>query len=141
MNSAMTRRATSVSIASSVGSSNGASTAGAGARSAPVTVMPLGRAAADARAWISKPIGSDGGSAGDEVETRLGAALGRRVVGQAGPLGHDPAQLADLELGPLVAQQRQRDPLAPDVGRGDVDREQALVVERRAEDRPGRSGR
>ena len=68
-----------------------------------------------------------------DVEAGLGTGITRRVPGQTGPFGHDPRQLADLELGALVAQQRQPDPLAPDVGGGDIDREQALVVERRGE--------
>ena len=62
------------------------------------------------------------------VEARLGTRVGGRVVGQPGALGDDPAELADLELGPLVAEQRQRDPLAADVGGRDVDGEQPLVV-------------
>ena len=40
---------------------------------------------------------------------------------QPGALGDDPLQLAHLQLGPLVAQQRQGDPLAPDVVEVDVD--------------------
>ena len=74
-----------------------------------------------------------------EVQAGLRTRLARGVVGHPGALGDDPCQLAELELGPLVAQQRQPDPLAPDVGQGDVDGEQALVVHRRAQDRgPGR---
>ena len=55
--------------------------------------------------------------AGRDVEARLGTGITRRVLRQTGPFGDDPRQLADLELGALVAQQRQPDPLAPDVGR------------------------
>ena len=53
-------------------------------------------------------------------QSRPGSASGSRgrIGRQAGPLGDDPRQLADLELRPLVAQQRQGDPLAADVGRG-----------------------
>ena len=92
MNSPMTRRATSVSIASSVGSSN--------------VALGHGRTRRDRRR---------------DVEPGLGALLGRRIGGQAGPLGDDPVELADLELGPLVAQQRQRDPRPPDLGEVDID--------------------
>ena len=55
--------------------------------------------------------------AGRHVEARLGAGVGGRV-GAPGPARSATIrrQLADLELGPLVAQQRQGDPLAPDVG-------------------------
>ncbi len=112
MNSTMTRRATSVSIASSAGSSN-------------VALVTCARSRrADWR----------------DVEAGLGAVVGGRIGRQAGPLGDDPVELADLELGPLVAQQRQRDPRPPDLAEVDVDRVQALVVERRAEDRRAPSG-
>jgi len=77
---------------------------------------------------------------GRHVEAALGPRIARRVLGEAGSLGDDPLELADLQLRALVAQQRQRDPLTPDVGRRDLDLEQALVVERRPEhDGPGRS--
>ena len=45
-----------------------------------------------------------------------------------------------MQLGPLVAQQRQRDALPADVAEVDVDREQALVVERRARGAPSPVG-
>ncbi len=50
-------------------------------------------------------------------------------------MGQDPAQLAQVELGPLVAQQGQADPLAPHVAQLDVHRVQPLVEERRREER------
>ena len=107
MNSPMTRRATSVSIASSAGSSNAAL----------VTV-----AAIEAADWR-------------DVEAGLGARSSAvESSARPGPLGDDPLELADLELGPLVAQQRQRDPRAADLAEVDVDQVQALVVERGAED-------
>ena len=133
MNSAMTRRATSVSMASSAGSSNGGRAGGGLGHRSCAAVQPVRRTLAvdagtrSARTAPRPACRSKPGSA---------PALGGRVVGQAGPLGHDPAQLADLQLGPLVAEQRQGDPLAPDVGQRDLDREQPLVVERRAEDGP-----
>ena len=91
-------------------------------RLASIGGRPIGRSSAGAPS-SRKPIGvARTGSPGAHVETRLGAGVGRRVAGQAGPLGDDPRQLADLELGPLVAQQRQGEPLAPDVGERHVDR-------------------
>ena len=108
MNSPMTRRATSVSIASSVGSSNA-----------------TGLVIAASRRRRPRPGGSrsDAAPRSPGATSRPGSAPGSLVVSCArpGPLGDDPAQLADLELRPLVAQQRQPDPLAPDVGDGDVD--------------------
>ena len=113
----MIRRATSVSIASSVGSSKAGGSA---------VIEP---------ASLRNPIGLRRPVARRDVEAGLGTGIAGRVAGQTGPLGDDPRQLADLELGALVAQQRQPDPLAPDVGGRDIDREQALVVERRREQR------
>ena len=133
MNSAMTRRATSVSMASSTGSSKGAP--GGRLRHGHAAAVQRGRGARSPP-WTPNPIGSDGALGGMQVEAGLGAAFGGRVVGQTGPFGDDPAQLANLQLESLVAEQRQRDPLAPDVGQRDLDRVQPLVVERRAEDGP-----
>ena len=73
------------------------------------------------------------------VQSGLSRRIGRGVGRHPGPLGHDPGQLPGLQLGPFVAQERQRDPLAADVGRLDVHREQAFLVERGAEHR--RAGR
>ena len=86
-----------------------------------------------------KPIGWGARSPG--ATSSPGSAPGSLVESwrQPGALGDDPVQLAQLELGSLVAQQRQPDALAPDVGDGDIDAEQALVVQRRAQER--RSGR
>ena len=69
------------------------------------------------------------------VEPGLGASSRRSSRGESGPLGDDPGQLADRPLRPLVAQQRQRDPLAAHVGERDVDDEQALLEQRRREQR------
>ena len=129
MNSAMTRRATSVSMASSDGSSKAASRRALGHGHA-----PRSRARGPRSPCVPNPIGSPGASAAATSKPGLGAGVGCRIGGQAGPLGDDPVQLADVQLGPLVAQQRQGDPLAADVGGRDLDREQALVVERRRED-------
>ena len=73
--------------------------------------------------------------------SKPGPAPGSLVASSARPARSrdDALQFADLELRPLVAQQRQADPLAPDVGRRDVREEHPLVVERGAEHR--RAGR
>ena len=65
----------------------------------------------------------------------LRAWLGGGVRREPCPLGDDPAELARLQLEPLVAQQRQRDPLAPHLVQVDVDEVQVVVEERRREDR------
>ena len=88
-----------------------------------------GRAACSA---IRNPIGSDGSSAGRTSKPGSAPRSAVESASRPGPFGDDPSQLADLQLGPLVAQQRERDPLATDVGRRDVDPIQPLVVERRA---------
>ena len=62
---------------------------------------------------------------------------GRRVRGQPRALRDDPAKLARLELETLVAQERQRDPLAPDLVEVDVDE----VQRRRRRTAPRRSAR
>ena len=116
MNSLMTRRATASSIASSAGISNGDAgpprrpRAGRAHRSVPVGArgpLALGPEADRARPRDRRR----------DIEAGLGLRVGRLVGLQAGALRDDPRQLADVELGPLVAQERQGDPLAPDVAR------------------------
>ena len=128
MNSPMTRRATSVSIASSAGSSNGS------AGRPPVTAV------ADRRRGT--PIGRSIGSAGRRRRGR-GSAPSSAVESGARPARSATIRASSrtCELRPLVAQQRQGDPLAADVGQRDVDHEQALVVERRRRRAPRRSAR
>ena len=59
---------------------------------------------------------------------------------EPGPLVDEAAPLAGDEVGPLVAQQRQGDPLAPDVAEVHVREEQALVEQGRGEHgRPARA--
>src|SRR3990172_4530631 len=75
-----------------------------------------------------------------DVEARLRTRLGGRVAHLPGPLAHDPLELAQDDLRPLVAQQRRGDPLAAQVGQVHVHEVQPLVVERRPEARvPGRA--
>ena len=101
MNSPITRRATFVSIASSSGSSNRALAVGRGEDARSPAAPPA-----------AEPDRLAGGIARRDVEPGLGQVVGGRVGCQPGALGHDPGQLADLELGPLVAQERQGEPLA-----------------------------
>ena len=95
---------------------------------------PRSRACGPRSPCVPKPIGSPGGSAAATSKPVSASSADGRVRGQPGALGDDPLQLAHVQLRALVAQQRQGDPLAPDVGGRDLDREQALVVERRRED-------
>src|SRR5689334_14686850 len=116
MNSSITRRAISVSIASSGGSSKRGS---AGwdivvsvidaAVSSPTTALGLGSASPrlrDDRVLLEADREMDR-LAGCHVQPGLGELVGRRVRRQAGPLRDDPRQLPDLELRALVAQKRQ----------------------------------
>ena len=61
-------------------------------------------------------------------------ALARSVDGEPRPLSDQAAELPLHQLRALVAQQRQRDPLAPHVGEVHVHGEQALVEHRGPED-------
>ena len=61
-------------------------------------------------------------------------------IGFAGRAPDDPVELAQHDLRPLVAQQRQRDPLAAHGGEVEVGDEQAFLVEWRLEHRRARSG-
>ena len=100
---------------------------------APRAGVPDRRPASTRDAITPPSPGPDGNRARRPTRARPGRR--RRIDRQAGPLGDDPLQLAHLQLRPLVAQQRQGDPLAPDVVEVDVDDEQALVVQRRREER------
>ena len=142
MNSAMTRRATSVSMASSAGSSNGHGRS----RSARSFALIGRRPCADPGGASARPSsrtrsGAAARSAG--TTSRPGSASGSAVESAVNPARS--ATIRDSSRtwssGPLVAQQRQRDPFAPDVAGRDVDDEQALVVERGAEERAPRSAR
>src|SRR6476469_9001366 len=128
MNSPMTRRATSVSMASSVGSSKAAGAVMAGGR----PTRSRGRTASEPdRVWRLLP--------GRDVKSRLRERIAGQVTGEPRALVEDALELALLELQPLVAEQRQADPLAPDLGQRELGHEQALIEERRAEQRrPGR---
>src|SRR5438034_3683659 len=140
MKPAMTLRATSVSIASSSGSSN---------RGRPAASTGRGRAAVMTRGSTPPRAQTDrlvGGALGTrigpwrrrDIEPRFRAGIRRRVGRQPGALGDDPSELARLQLEPLVAQERQGDALAPDVLEVHVDEVQPLVEERRREDRLAR---
>jgi len=60
-------------------------------------------------------------------------------VSHAGPLRDDPRELPGQQVRPLVAEERQGDPLAADVVEDDVAQVQAFIEHRRAQDGlPGR---
>src|SRR6185436_20974087 len=82
---------------------------------------------------LAEPDRLANGIAGRDVEAGLRELVRGRVRGQASPLRDDPRQLADLELRPLVAEERQGESLAAEVGKRDVDGEQAFLEERGAE--------
>src|SRR5690349_10785947 len=87
MNSPMTRRATSVSIASSVGSSKAAG-----------AVMACGRARRSRGGATAEADRVRLLLAGRDIETRLREGVARQVVAEAGALVDDPLELALLEL-------------------------------------------
>src|SRR5919106_2554133 len=107
MKPTMMRRATPVSMASSRGSSKAASESDElGAGSAEVIARPLSAA---------RP------GHGSYVQARLGIGVRRGVGRLPGSLANDPLQLPQHQLGTLVAQQGQADPLAAKVAQLDVD--------------------
>ena len=75
---------------------------------------------------------------GRHVQARLGPERGRRIDREARPLRHDALELAHLELGPLVTEQREREPFPSDVVEVHVHEVQPVVVQRRREH--GRAG-
>src|SRR5439155_17544524 len=74
------------------------------------------------------------------VQPGLRIGIGGAVEAEAGSFGDDPLEFTDDELGTLVAEQRQRDPLPPQIAHRQLGNEEALVIERRREDR-GPAGR
>src|SRR5919107_4865613 len=127
MNWPMTRRATSVSIASSSGSSNRTDPSPA------ATALMTTSGSSDDLG--SEPDRLPLRIARGGIEAGLRSGIGRGIGRQPRPLADDPAQLANLELRSLVAKERQRQPLAAEVGERNVDGVQPFLEKRRAEQR------